>query len=86
MPSILPIKDLKDTSKISMMCKNSDQPIFITKNGYGDMVIMSMSHYEKMFAKLDMYSKLETAENDINSGNFRPAHETVSEIRSKYGV
>lgn len=40
MPQIIPIRDLKNTSKISQMCQASDEPIFITKNGYGDMVIM----------------------------------------------
>lgn len=43
MPQIIPIKDLKDTSKISEMCRNSNEPVFITKNGYGDMVMMRWS-------------------------------------------
>ena len=42
MPQIIPIKDLKNTSDISDLCHVSEEPIFITKNGYGDMVIMSM--------------------------------------------
>ena len=46
MPQIIPIKDLKNTSEISDMCHKSDEPIYITKNGYGDMVIMSMEIYE----------------------------------------
>lgn len=47
MPKIIPIKELKDTNKISEMCKNSDAPIYITKNGYGNMVIMSIETFEK---------------------------------------
>ena len=46
MPQIIPIKDLKNTSDISDLCHTSQEPIFITKNGYGDMVIMSMETYE----------------------------------------
>ena len=42
MPQIIPIRDLKDTALVSQMCKESSEPIYITKNGYGDMVIMSM--------------------------------------------
>ncbi len=42
MPQIMPIKDLKDTSYISEMCHKAEEPIYITKNGYGDMVMMSM--------------------------------------------
>ena len=42
MPQIIPIKDLKNTSEISDMCHKAEEPIYITKNGYGDMVIMSI--------------------------------------------
>ncbi len=42
MPQIIPIKDLKNTSEISDMCHRAEEPIYITENGYGDMVIMSM--------------------------------------------
>ena len=42
MPRIVPIRDLKNTTIISQLCREEDEPIFITKNGYGDMVIMSM--------------------------------------------
>ena len=41
MPQIIPIKDLKNTSEISEMCHRATEPIYVTKNGYGDMVIMS---------------------------------------------
>ena len=41
MPQIIPIKDLKNTSEISDMCHKAAEPIYVTKNGYGDMVIMS---------------------------------------------
>ena len=46
MPQIIPIKDLKNTSEISDMCHKTEEPIYVTKNGYGDMVIMSMEIYE----------------------------------------
>lgn len=48
MPKIIPIKDLKNTAEISELCNNSNEPIYITKNGYGDMVIMSIKTYEQM--------------------------------------
>ena len=46
MPQIIPIKELKNTSEISDLCHKTDEPIFVTKNGYGDMVIMSIEKYE----------------------------------------
>ena len=45
MPQIIPIKDLKNTSEISEMCHRATEPIFVTQNGYGDMVIMSLDTY-----------------------------------------
>ena len=58
MPQIIPIRDLKDTAKISQMCSESKEPIYITKNGYGDMVIMSMRTYEERLGMVDIYAKL----------------------------
>ena len=52
MPQIIPIKDLKNTSEISDMCHRTEEPIYITKNGYGDMVIMSMESYSYDFLVL----------------------------------
>ena len=43
---IIPIRDMRDTTKISEMCHSAEEPIFVTKNGYGDMVVMSMESYE----------------------------------------
>ncbi|MEG0936097.1 MAG: type II toxin-antitoxin system Phd/YefM family antitoxin, partial [Clostridia bacterium] len=55
---IVPIRDLRDTTAISERCKQSQEPIFITKNGYGDMVVMSMETYERSIAMAEVYRKL----------------------------
>ena len=65
MPRIIPIKDLKDTAKVSEMCHQSKEPIYVTKNGYGDMVLMSMEYYEEMYRKEQLYRELEISEKDI---------------------
>ena len=59
MPQIIPIKELKNTSEISEMCHRTEEPIYITKNGYGDMVIMSMENYESTMKQLAMYRDIE---------------------------
>ena len=46
MPQIIPIKDLEDTANVSELCHTLNEPIYITKNSYGDMVLMSMDYYE----------------------------------------
>ncbi len=50
MPQIRPISDLRNTTEISELCHAKNEPIFITKNGYGDLVIMSMETYEALTA------------------------------------
>lgn len=52
MPVIMPIKDLRNTSEISDMAHKTQEPIFITKNGYSDLVVMSSELYDK-FAKIN---------------------------------
>lgn len=86
MPRIIPIRDLKDTAAISQMCDESTEPVFITKNGYGDMVIMSMKAYEEKFALLDVYAKLAEAEEQVAQGKTVDARAVLRELRAKYGI
>jgi PHD/YefM family antitoxin component YafN of YafNO toxin-antitoxin module len=86
MPQIIPIRDLKNTSAISEKCRLSDAPIFITKNGYGDMVIMSMQRYEESLAKLDVYAKLADAEQQVSNGLTKEATTSLKALRTKFDV
>lgn len=86
MPQVIPIKDLKDTAKISEMCHESLEPIYVTKNGYGDMVLMSMEAYEDIYRKEQLYRELDISENQIESGKTRGAREGLSDLRKKYGL
>jgi prevent-host-death family protein len=63
MPTIRPISDLRNrANEVSRICHEEDQPVFITKNGQGDLVVMSHTHYERLQAQLDLYRKLGEAE------------------------
>ena len=86
MPQIMPIKDLKDTSHISEICHKTDEPIFITKNGYGDMVLMSMELFEATQKKWSMYSDIELSEHQIKEGKTKDARKALSAVRDKYGL
>lgn len=86
MPQIIPIKDLKNTSEISDMCHKSKEPIYITKNGYGDMVIMSMEIYENTMRGLSVYRDIELSEQQIESGHIKDAKIALTEMRTKYGL
>ena len=83
MPQIIPIRDLKNTSEISAMCNSSNEPVFITKNGYGDMVVMSMETYEKNMFIHDVEEKLSEAEEAISKGEVRDARKALSDLRKQ---
>ncbi len=86
MPQIIPIKDLKNTTLISTMCSETNEPIYITKNGYGSMVIMDVNVYEQKMAMLDVYAKLALAEDEIREGKVLDAEDSLNALREKYDV
>lgn len=86
MPQIIPIRDLKNTSEISQKCHETNEPVFITKNGYGDMVIMSMKTYEEQMFMLDVYKKLAEAEKQLTEGKVLDGEVSLRNLREKYNV
>lgn len=84
MPHIIPIRDLKNTSEISQMCHESKEPIYVTKNGYGDMVIMSMETYKEKMYLLEVYDKLIAAEEQLSYGKMMDAETSLKNIRVKH--
>jgi len=85
MLEIRPIKDLRDTTEISKVCHESNEPVYITKNGYGHLVVMSMETYRDKLAKADLYEKLAEAENQIKSGEqLLDADAVFDALRDRY--
>lgn len=82
MPRIIPIRDLRNTAEISKMCKETQEPIYITKNGYGDMVIMDVKLYEKLLME-DVFAKLTESEASFAAGRSRDAFEALDELRTR---
>ena len=69
MPSIRPISDLRNSAnEISDFCRQSREPVYITRNGTGDMVVLNIDEYERQMALIDLYGKLAVAEEEISSG------------------
>ena len=83
MPQIRPITDLRNTTEISEICHAKKEPLFITKNGYGDLVVMSIEAYEELTSRFELYNQLKEGMDDIASGNTRPFSEAMADIRSK---
>ena len=80
----IPIRDLKNTAAISEMCKKSAAPIYVTKNGYNDMVIMSAEVYDRI-RLVSVYEKLMEAEADIDEGRVMEGSASLRKLREKYG-
>ena len=63
MPIIKPISDLRNrANEISELCHSHNQPVYITRKGKGDLVVMSQAHYERILSLLELYQKLGDAE------------------------
>ncbi|MCD8003452.1 MAG: type II toxin-antitoxin system Phd/YefM family antitoxin [Clostridia bacterium] len=68
LPKVIPINELKNTAQITQTCKKSDVPIIITKNGYGEMVLMSIPLYEKTMAEARAATLVNEALDEIDAG------------------
>ena len=69
MPSIRPISDLRNSANdISDFCRQTREPVYITRNGTGDMVVLNMEEFERREALIDLYAKLAVAEEELSNG------------------
>ena len=86
LPKILPVNELKNTAGIMKTCKDSRVPIVITRNGYGEAVMMSVELYEELFAKAQAAALINDALDEIDSGEAPAAgQEFFASMRKKYG-
>lgn len=84
MPNIRPVSDLRNHfADISRTVHESDEPVFLTKNGYGDMVVMSIEAYEQFRLENEIHAKLQEAEREAASTTERIPHDVVmAELRA----
>ena len=84
MPQIRPITDLRNTNEISELCHSRQEPVFITKNGYGDLVVMSIESYEALVENAQMDTAIAEAEAEVQRGELLDAREALSTLRRKH--
>jgi len=78
MPIIRPISDLETSlPEIANAVHETDEPVFLTNNGYGDMVVMSMEAWEEMNFENEIYQKLIEAQAEARSNPRRLSHDEV---------
>ncbi len=85
MPVIRSISDLRNkANEISDLAHKTDAPIFITRNGEGDMVVMSMAHYSKLQLKIDLFNKLAVAQGQRGAGDRgRSLSQVMKDLRKR---
>lgn len=84
MPTIKSSADLRNNyNEISTFCHNYSEPVFITKNGKGDLAVMSIEAYEELTSRFELYSLLKEGLDDVATGNTKSFSEAMSEIRSR---
>ena len=84
MPTIRSSADLRNSyNEISTFCHNYSEPVFITKNGKGDLAVMSIEAYENLVGKFELYGLIQEGLTDIAEGKTRPFSEAMSDIRSR---
>ena len=84
MPTIRPSADLRNNyNEISELCHEHSEPVFITKNGTGDLVVMSIETYELMAGKLELYSLINEGLDQHKQGKVKPMRESMQLIRSR---
>ncbi len=85
MPQIRPITDLRNTTEISELCHAKREPLFITKNGYGDLVVMSIEAYEDLIETAATDAAISQAEKEYAAdGVLLDARSAVASLRRKH--
>lgn len=87
MPKIVSSTELRNGyNDISQWCHHTNEPAFITKNGNGDLAVMSMQAFDELSMRREMYSFFDEGRRDVLDGRTRPAREHVERLRDAYGL
>lgn len=82
---IIPMRDLKDTVKVERLC-NDNGEVFVTKNGYGRLVVMDIDYWVKRNKEFQEAMLIARGLKDIEDGNIVNGPEAIESIRNKYGL
>ena len=83
---IIPMRDLKNTVEVERRCAEEDGPVYVTKNGYGRLVVLDIEYYERTMQALYETKIVMEGLNDIKEGRTMDGKTAISNIRSKYGI
>ena len=80
------MRELKNTVEVERRCAAENGPVYVTKNGYGRLVVMDIDYYEKTMRKMYEAQALIAGLQDLESGQVRDGQTALDEIRQKYGL
>lgn len=83
---IIPMRDLKNTVDVERRCAEENGPVYVTKNGYGRLVVMDIEYYEKTMRKLYEAQALIAGIEDVKNGRVKDGAAVIDGLRDKYGI
>ena len=85
MPVIKSSAELRNNyNQIATQCHEYQEPIFITRNGKGDLAIMSIENYERMQSKIELYEQLKKGMDDVKNGRTKPFDQVMNGLKEKW--
>lgn len=83
---IIPMRDLKNTVEVERRCAEENGPVYVTKNGYGRLVVMDIEYYERTMQKMYEAKNIMEGLEDVKAGRTADGEKAISDIRRKYGI
>ena len=83
---IIPMRDLKDTVAIEKRCAEANGPVFVTKNGYGRLVVMDIDYYERTMRSMEEARMVNRGIEDYEQGLVAEGKTSLKNLREKYGI
>ena len=83
---IIPMRDLKNTVEIEKRCAEENGPVFVTKNGYGRLVVMDIEYYERTMQAMEEARMINKGIEDYEQGRVIDGKSSLKKLREKYGI
>ena len=83
---IIPMRDLKNTVEVERRCAEENGPVYVTKNGYGRLVVMDIECYERIMKKMYEAQALISGMKDVENGALTDGETTINRIKNRYGI